>query len=120
MNSFTSPNNHVFWYRHDKKPLQCTQNMHTEIAIIGGGMAGLSAAQAFADRGKKVAVFEQYFCGAGASGKSSGFITPNEELSLSDFSYQNNNEQAQKIWNFINGGIANIRNNIQTYNFDCG
>lgn len=113
------PLDHILWQQPNKNIQPCKQNMHVQVAIIGGGMAGLSAAQAFANKGKKVAVFEQYFCGSGASGKSSGFITPNAELSCIDFENQFGRDGALKIWNMISGGVQTIKNNIADFNIDC-
>jgi flavin-dependent dehydrogenase len=53
-----------------------------DAAIVGGGIAGLHAALNLAERGLDVAVIERDFCGAGASGRSSGFLTPDSELEL--------------------------------------
>ena len=47
-------------------------------------MAGLTCAQFLREGGLSVALLEKGFCGAGASGKSSGFITPASELELSE------------------------------------
>ena len=99
---------------------QCTQDMHTEVAVIGGGIAGLSAAQAFANKGKKVALFEQYYCGSGATGKSGGFITPNAELSFLDISHKKDKNAAKNIWDFINSGLGIIHKNILDNKFSCG
>lgn len=113
------PKDQDYWSVVHKNSLQLRKNIEIEVAIIGGGMAGLSAAQAFANKGKKVALFEQYYCGSGATGKSSGFVTPNTELSFSDIAQETNLETAQKFWSFISSGVANIRNNIQDHEFSC-
>lgn len=113
------PQDQVFWYLKNKPDPACRASMTTDVVIIGGGMAGLSAAQAFQAKGKKVALLEQYYCGSGASGKSSGFITPNAELSFTDFSKRYNPEVAHMIWDFITSGVNHIRNNIQQYGFVC-
>lgn len=67
------PKNEVYWYTLAKpeiKPL--TEDIEVDILIVGGGMAGLTAANNFIGKGLKVAVIEKDFCGGGASGKSSG------------------------------------------------
>lgn len=110
----------VFWYLKRDKIEPCRQNMHADVVIVGGGMAGLAAAQAWQKRGKKVILLEQFYCGSGASGKSSGFITPNAELSFTDFSNRYGMQDAFKIWNFISRGVDDIRSNILDHNFDCG
>lgn len=119
MNNTCTIQNQVLWYSKTSTMTQCTQNMHIEVAIIGGGMAGLSAAQEFAKQGKKVAIFEQFFCGSGATGKSSGFVTPNAELSLTDFIKRFNLQTAEQIWNLISSGVTNISDNIKHHNFNC-
>ena len=76
----------VYWYamREPLKPRPLSEDIQVDVAIVGGGMAGLMAAQEASRRGASVAVVEAEYCGAGASGKSSGFITPDSELELSD------------------------------------
>jgi gamma-glutamylputrescine oxidase len=119
MKSLWPPQDEVFWYlkRDAIKPRM--QNMEVDVAIIGGGMAGLSAAQAFHKRGKKVALFEQYYCGAGASGKSSGFITPNAELSLTDFIARYGAHTAKSIWDLFTRGVEDIRGAINEHQIEC-
>jgi len=113
------PQDQVFWYLARRPTAACRENITADVAIIGGGMAGLSAAQAFRKRGASVVLLEQYYCGAGASGKSSGFITPNAELSFTDFSQRYTPEIAHSIWSFITSGVDDIRRNIQQHQFDC-
>src|SRR5579862_6580521 len=95
------PQDQVFWYLKRNAIPACHESVTADVAIIGGGMAGLAAAQAFQKKGKKVVLLEQYYCGSGATGKSSGFITPNAELSFTDFAKQYNPEIAHTIWDFI-------------------
>jgi gamma-glutamylputrescine oxidase len=113
------PQDQVFWYLKRNAIPACHESITADVAIIGGGMAGLAAAQAFQKRGKKVVLLEQYYCGSGASGKSSGFITPNAELSFTDFSKHYNPEIAKRIWDFITCGVNDIRDNIQQHQFTC-
>ena len=119
MKTIWPPQDETFWYLKHNVVRPCDENITVDIAIIGGGMAGLSAAQAFNAKGKKVVLLEQYYCGAGASGKSSGFITPNSELSLTDFSKRYNLEVARHIWDFITSGVEDIRRNIKQHQFTC-
>lgn len=113
------PQDQVFWYlnSHDIKPLN--NDLVTDVVVIGGGMAGITAAQTFHKRGFKVVLLEKNYCGSGATGKSSGFITPDSELSLSDLMSSHGEQQAEKIWKFVRSGVDIIRTNIETFNLDC-
>lgn len=119
MKRIIEPQDQVFWYlqRNGNQPLR--ESLETDVIIIGGGMAGLSAAQAFRERGKEVVLLEQYYCGSGASGKSSGFITANAELSLTNFIKKYDDTVAQNIWKNINAGVTFIKNNIEKYELAC-
>lgn len=55
-------------------PLQ--DEVTADVAIIGGGFTGLSAAIELRDAGVDVAVLELDFCGKGASGRNAGHLTP--------------------------------------------
>lgn len=113
------PQDQVAWYLNNKIAPTCQSDLKADVIVIGGGMAGLSAAQAFCEKGKKVILLEQYFCGSGATGRSSGFVTPNAELSFTDFSLQYDSQTAHQIWDFISRGVQDIRKNILNYNLNC-
>lgn len=114
-----SPYDIVFWQIDRRDVVRCQNDLQVDVVIIGGGMAGLSAAQEALAHGKKVALFEQYYCGSGATGKSSGFVTPNAELSFVDFSKRYNFQKAHDIWNLISRGVSDIRENIKKYHLAC-
>jgi gamma-glutamylputrescine oxidase len=114
------PQDQVFWYLNNPTQIQpLTHDISTEVLVVGGGMAGLTTAQAFAAKGKKVILIEKNYCGAGASGKSSGFITPDSELSLFELERMFGAEAGKKIWKLIGSGVTTIANNIKNYAIDC-
>jgi len=119
MKKILQPQDQVFWYLLRDEVFPCKQDMHADVVIVGGGMAGLAAAQAWNKRGKKVIVLEQYYCGSGATGKSSGFVTSQAELSLTDFIDRYNSDTAHMIWDFFLSGVQDIKNNILKHGFMC-
>ncbi len=119
MKNIWMPQDQTYWYLKRNAQPAFHEDIKVDVAIVGGGMAGLHAAQEWSKRGKKVALFEQYYCGSGATGKSSGFITPNAEISFTEFSRKYTPEKAHGIWDFITSGVTDIRANIVDYQFAC-
>ncbi|HEX8355690.1 MAG TPA: FAD-dependent oxidoreductase, partial [Pyrinomonadaceae bacterium] len=55
-----------------------------DVAVVGGGVAGLAAAREMARRGLAVAVVESRGTGAGASNAAAGMLAPQAEADLPD------------------------------------
>lgn len=91
----------------------------TEVVVVGGGVAGLACAQALHDQGRKVILLEKAVCGSGASGRSSGFVTPDSEMELSNLVRTRGTERAKRLWDFVVSGVEDIRGNIQRHKIDC-
>jgi len=117
----------VFWYEQKKEASGVARSVTAPLAadrscdviIVGGGMAGLTAAERFSREGKSVVLLECDFCGAGASGKTSGFITPDSEIELSTLVENRGPAVAKTLWEFVSGGVEQIRTNIHTHALDC-
>ncbi|MBI2618148.1 FAD-binding oxidoreductase [Candidatus Kaiserbacteria bacterium] len=116
-----NPRKEVYWYT--KKPLSKTrplaEHLSADAVVIGGGMAGLAVAERLANAGKKVIVLEREFCGAGASGRSSGFITQDSELELIDLIENLGKERAKRLWEFVGNSMEIMRSNIKTHSIEC-
>jgi gamma-glutamylputrescine oxidase len=95
------------------------RDLSVDAAVVGGGMAGLTCAQFLRAAGLSVAILEKDYCGAGASGKSSGFITPASELELADLVAGFGMDRARELWAFVEGGLELIRSNIHAFGIDC-
>ena len=110
----------VYWYGQKNPEVQPLRaNVSADAVIVGGGIAGLTCAQALAERGVDVALVEREFVGAGASGKSSGFITPDSELELSDLVRNYGDARGQELWEFARSGVERIRSTIAARAIDC-
>ncbi len=114
------PQEQVYWYTlRQPVPHRLSHSIKTPVLIIGGGMAGLMAAYRFASRKIPVVLVEKEFCGAGASGKSSGFITPDSELGLASLLAKYGPTRAHMLWEFVRSGVEHIRSLIKHYNIPC-
>jgi gamma-glutamylputrescine oxidase len=113
----------VYWYEQQPWPSRpfppLSSDAKTEVVVIGGGVAGLACAQALNDQGRKVILLEKEVCGSGASGRSSGFITPDSENELSSLVRRRGVTRATRLWEFVVGGVNDIHRNIETHDIDC-
>lgn len=113
----------IFWQvGHDHTTITppITHDQTTDVVVVGGGMAGLAAAERLSFAGKQVLLLEQEYIGAGASGKSSGMISQDSELGLTDLIENLGPEKARLLWDFVGKNLEHIRSNILTHHFDCG
>ncbi len=113
--------NSVHWYGLKPTPRDpaFSGKLETTVVVVGGGVAGLSCAQALNEAGVPVVLLERDFCGAGASGKTSGFITPDSEIELSSLLSSYGPKKAKKIWQFVQSGVEKIRKNIEQNQIPC-
>ena len=66
-----------YWQR-DLPPSRRRSSLpsRVDVAVIGGGLAGLTTAIRLRERGVSVVVLEAEYLGFGASGRNAGFLTP--------------------------------------------
>src|SRR6188508_2251136 len=99
----------VFWFDRKQRPLAALKgSIHADVVVVGAGMMGLMCARTLRARGQRVCLVEAEFCGAGASGRSSGLVTPDSELELHDLARQFGSEDAPRLWDFALGGVNAI------------
>lgn len=81
----------------------------TEIAVIGGGMAGLATALGLAERGHKVTVLEARRVGWGASGRNGGFVSAGFALGPADLIRKLGKPRAQELYRLSQEGVDLVR-----------
>ena len=109
-----------FWFHRRERPLPSLEGeVRADLVVVGGGMMGLMCARTALARGQRVCLVEAETCGAGASGRSSGLITPDSELELRDLVQQFGNSEARKLWEFAQGGVNAIRQAVLEDRIDC-
>ena len=82
-----------------------TENLECDIAIVGGGLAGLSLAYQLASHNKKFILIEAKKIGEGASGINGGFCSPGWSVGYSHLCEQYGRSAAQIFYNLSLEGM---------------
>ncbi len=92
----------------------------TEVAVIGGGLAGLSAALTLARAGRDVTVLEAARIGDGAVGRSAGSLGHVPKASLADLEARYGRPAALAVYREAREARAFVEGLIRKHRIDCG
>lgn len=90
-----------------------------DIAVVGGGLAGLSAALELAGRGLKVHLLEAQRLGCGASGRNGGQAIHGLACDQSVIEQQLGLEDARRVWDMSIEALDLIRERIARHRIEC-
>jgi gamma-glutamylputrescine oxidase len=90
-----------------------------DVAVIGGGFTGLSAALACAEKGLKVALFEAKTIGFGASGRNGGQLIPGLRWSMREIDEEFGRERAQALFDLAYGAVDRVKGRISKHDIQC-
>ncbi len=90
-----------------------------DVAILGGGYTGLSAALELADAGYDVALVEAETVGFGASGRNGGQVCSGPNQSLETLRQRVGSDAAQTIWDLSMAAPKLIGERVAKYRIDC-
>ena len=91
-----------------------------DVAVVGGGIAGVSAALHLAKRGYKVALLEARFVGYGASGRSGGQTIFGLAASQKSLEAQVGRAEAHRLFELSIEALDCTQSLIGEYGIDCG
>ncbi|EIM27489.1 NAD(P)/FAD-dependent oxidoreductase [Microvirga lotononidis] len=83
-----------------------------DVAIVGGGLAGLTAALELARAGRSVVVLESERVGWGASGRNGGFVGPGYATSHANISRMVGSERAEALHRLSIEGVRIVEGNL--------
>jgi gamma-glutamylputrescine oxidase len=90
-----------------------------DVCVVGGGLAGLSAAIDLADAGFTVAVLEAGRVGWGASGRNGGQALVGLACDMQVVERQLGHERARQVWDATVEAIELIRARCRRFEIDC-
>jgi len=94
-------------------------NVDCDVAVVGGGLAGLSAAIELADRGYSVALLEAQQVGWGASGRNGGQVIAGLACDQSVIDEQLGREASRRVWDMTLESIRLIAQRRERFGIDC-
>jgi glycine/D-amino acid oxidase-like deaminating enzyme len=91
-----------------------------DVAVIGGGYTGLSAARTLAKRGVKVAVLEANTIGWGASSRNGGMTLTGLKVSMHTVFKKYGREIARRLFQCSIESVDMVERIVKDENIDCG
>lgn len=93
---------------------------HCDVAVVGGGFTGLSAALALARRGASVVVLEAGECvAAEASGRNGGHVNNGLAMDYADVAAKVGVPQARAWYHAFDDGVAAVERLVRDEAIDC-
>jgi glycine/D-amino acid oxidase-like deaminating enzyme len=104
--------------RRDRPALQ--GGLDVDLAIVGGGFAGLSTALHAAEKGISVAVLEAEIIAWGATGRNAGFVVPNfAKMDPDSIVAHLGPERGERLIDFAAGSADLVFGLIKRHGIDC-
>lgn len=96
------------------------QDIHVDVAIVGGGMTGITAALLLARAGKRVAVLEAKTVAEGVTGYTTGHMTAIVDTRYHQIASDFGDDGARLVAESSYAAIDLVEQFIREFNIDCG
>ncbi len=112
---------HNYWLTTLQMPAPLAQPLpeRVDVAVVGAGFTGLSAARTLAKRGAKVAVLESRTLGWGASSRNGGMVLTGLKLGVSRLISKYGRERTQRMYAASLDSIRCVEQIVQEDNIAC-
>jgi gamma-glutamylputrescine oxidase len=95
------------------------QDLAVDVAIVGGGISGVSAALHLAERGFNTALLEAEHIGWGASGRNGGQVLPGFGASQTVIKSLVGPAASRELWNMSVEAVDLLHDQIRRFNIPC-
>ena len=113
----------VFWHTTTQMPTEADLAplpTQVDVAVIGGGFTGLSAARTLAQNGAKVAVLEAETIGWGASSRNGGMVLTGLKLPMQTVIRRYGRELAKRLFQASLDSIDTVEQIVKDEAIECG
>lgn len=116
-------NQQIYWHStvqmpNDSDPIPLPDSV--DVAVIGGGYTGLSAARTFAKRGVRVAVLEAETIGWGASSRNGGMALTGLKSSMQTVIRKYGRDLARQLFHCSVESVDTVEQIVNEEKIDCG
>ncbi|MBL8879759.1 MAG: FAD-dependent oxidoreductase [Phycisphaerales bacterium] len=91
-----------------------------DVAIIGAGITGATAAYLLQKAGLRVVVLERHRCGQGETSATTAHLTYVTDARLTDLADRYGREQARNVWNAGRDALDQMDSLVRELQIDCG
>jgi glycine/D-amino acid oxidase-like deaminating enzyme/nitrite reductase/ring-hydroxylating ferredoxin subunit len=98
-------------------PLQ--EDLTVDVAIVGGGITGLTAALRLCQAGLEVALVDAHRLASGESARTTAHLTAYPDVGLHAIRQNFGPKHARDVWNSGAAAIDDIEQTIRTHRIDC-
>jgi len=96
------------------------QDLDVDVAIVGGGITGLTLALLLAEQGRRVAVLERNRVGSGTTGRTTAHLTASLDVEFRTLVARFGQEGARRVVQSVVHSIDEIERRIAGSQRDCG
>ncbi|HEY8961612.1 MAG TPA: FAD-dependent oxidoreductase, partial [Luteolibacter sp.] len=96
------------------------RDLEVEILVVGGGMAGVTAAYLLSAQGRSVALVERDRIGGLNTGHTTAHLTYMTDNRLSDLIATFSRKEARQAWEAGRAAIELVEENVKRHAIDCG
>ena len=113
---------HIYWHTTVQMPGHSLTPLpeSVDVAVIGGGYTGLSAARTLAGQGARVAVLEANTLGWGASSRNGGMVLTGLKLDMQTVMKKYGRAIARSLFQCSLDSINTVEQLVNEENIDCG
>ena len=110
-----------YWLTTVQMPVSATEPLppSTDVAVIGAGFTGLSAALSLTQRGAKVVVLESETIGWGASSRNGGMVLSGLKLGVNELISKYGRELTRRMYEASLATIATVERIVKEENIAC-
>jgi glycine/D-amino acid oxidase-like deaminating enzyme/nitrite reductase/ring-hydroxylating ferredoxin subunit len=114
-------NTESFWFAERQEVLfpRLDHDLDVEVLIIGGGIAGVTAAYLLSGQGRSVALLERGRIGGLNTGHTTAHLTYMTDIRLSDLVATFSRKEAKLAWEAGQAAIDLIEENVKRHAIDC-